>query len=249
MTNLTFKNPFGSYKDKHVGMSAVFFGSGPTILDCDFNTIPGDFLRFGTNDQIFLDGIDLDYWFMGDSAPQVPSKFYDRFDEYNDYLPKKQKFVRYCNWEDNRIITVPNWGQVPRNGQLPLNLKNSQYYISDSGGNPSHCLFKKDISEGTLMCVASISFEILQFILYCGIKNIFLVGHDCDYSNGTFAKIMVGKYQRADFYILKYWKIAKEWIDENYPDVKLFSINPVALDIFPEVEINNIEYGLRGKES
>lgn len=228
-------SPFAPYKDCHSGESAMFFGSGPSILQYDFTQIPDNFLRFGTNDQIFLEGIDLDYWFMGDAMPQVPSKFYDRFEEYNDYLPKKQKFVRYCNWEDNRAITVPKWGEVPRNGQLPLNLKNSKYYVCSSGGNPPDCLFRKDIAQENMLAVASISFEVLQFILHTGIKNIFLVGHDCDYSNGTFAKIMIGKQQQADYYILRYWKIVKEWINENYPDVQLFSINPVALDIFPVV--------------
>tara|TARA_R100000008_G_scaffold86571_1_gene80218 strand:+ start:510 stop:1229 length:720 start_codon:yes stop_codon:yes gene_type:complete len=235
MVEDVFENPFGPYMNKHSGQSAVFFGSGPSILQFDFATIPDEFLRFGTNDQIFLEGIDLDYWFMGDAMPQVPSKFYDRFQEYDDYSPKKQKFVRYCNWKDDRKISVPNWGEVPRNGQLPLNLKNSKYYICDSGGNPSSCLFRKDISLENLVAVASISFEVLQFILFCGVKNIFLVGHDCDYSNGTFAKIMIGKQQQADYYILRYWKIVKDWISKNYPDVKLFSINPVALDIFPEI--------------
>ena len=241
MTNRTFENPFGPYKNKHLNTSAVFFGSGPTILDFDFNRIPDGFLRFGTNDQIFLDGIDLDYWFMGDALPQVPSKFYERLNEYNDYTPKKQKFVRYCMWEDNRRISIPGIGEVPRNGQLPLNLKNTKYYMCDSGGNPDVCLFNKDLGIGKMLAVSSISFEVLQFILHTGVKNIFLVGHDCDYSNGTFAKIMIGKQQRADYYIHRYWKVVDEWIKENYPNVNIFSINPVALDIFPTKTIEEMK--------
>jgi hypothetical protein len=77
-------------------------------------------------------------------------------------------------------------------------------------------------------------------MLYCGVKEIFLVGHDCDYSNGTFAKIMIGKQQNADYYILRYWSIVKEWIEENYPDVKVYSVNPVALHIFPTIQQKNI---------
>jgi len=240
MIEETFINPFGPYKNIHQNSSAFFFGSGPTILNFDFENIPKDFLRFGTNDQIFLEGIDLDYWFMGDAMPQIPDKFYNKFEVYNDYNPKKQKFVRYCNWEDSRKISVPGWGEVPRNGQLPLNIKNAKYYICDSGGNPSNCLFNKELSEGNLTAVASISFEVLQFILYAGIKNIFLVGHDCDYSNGTFAKIMIGKQQQAGYYIHRYWNIVNAWIKENYPDVKIFSINPIALGIFPEVSLNEL---------
>ena len=44
---------------------------------------------------------------------------------------------------------------------------------------------------------------------------------------------MIGKAQRAGHYILRYWKIVKEYIDNQYPDVEIVVINPVALDIFP----------------
>lgn len=236
---MNFDNPFAEYKNKHLGQSAILFGSGPTILDFNSGQVPPDVLRYGVNDQIFLN-LNLDYWFMGDAMPQIPSKFYDRFQEYNDYEPNMQKFIRVCNWPDNREITVPGWGNVPRNGQLPYGMKNSKYYMCDSGGNPDHCLFEKDISVGNLTAVASISFEALQFMLFCGIKNVFLVGHDCNYDKGTFAKYMIGKQQGADYWILRYWRIVKDWIDQNYPDVKIYSVNPVALDIFPTVETSNI---------
>ena len=238
--NPNISNPFAPYKDSHAGATAILCGSGPTLLEFDASLVPGEVLRFGVNDQIFLD-LDLDYWFMGDSVPQVPDKFWNRYSHFNDYLPKRQKFVRFCNWVDDREIIIQPYGRVPRNGQLPLNLKNAKYYVSDSGGNPYHCKFKKNIAEGNLTSVASITFEVLQFMLYCGIKKIFLVGQDCDYSGGTFAKIMIGKQQRADYYILRYWKHVKEWIAENYSDVEIYSINPVALDIFPEAKIEDIK--------
>jgi hypothetical protein len=231
MSNIV--NPFTPYKNIHFGESCIIFGSGPSILNFDITTVPKHFLRFGVNDQIFLN-LSLDYWFMGDAMPQVPSKFYERFNEYNEYLPRGQKFVRYCNWVDNRHITIPGWGKVPRNGQLPMNMKNSKYYICDWGGNPDMCVFKEDISKGHLFAVASITFEVLQFALYCGIKKIFLVGQDCDYSQGTFAKIMIGQSQGAGPSIIRYWKLVKDWINVNYSDVEIYSINPVALDIFPE---------------
>ena len=233
------KNPFSDYKNSHSGATAILFGSGPSLLQFDAGNIPGSILRFGVNDQIFLN-LDLDYWFMGDSVPQVPSKFWDRLKDYNDYTPKLQKFIRYCNWKDDRKIVVPPYGFVSRNGQLPWGMKNSKYYVADSGGNPEQCLFKKDMSQGHLAAVASISFEVLQFMLYCGVQKIFLVGHDCDYSNGTFAKIMIGKQQQADYYILRYWKIVKEWVEENYGGVQIYSINPVALDVFPEAHIKDM---------
>jgi len=227
-------NPFAPYENIHKGKTAILFGSGPSILDFDNKVVSDNILRFGVNDQIFLN-LELDYWFMGDSMPQVPSKFYDRIDEYQNYKPKRQKFVRICTWETDRTVQIHHKGEtivVPRNGQLPL-IKNVKYYTADSGGNPNVCLFNEDLSVGKLKAVSSISFEALQFMLYAGIKKIYLVGHDCDYSNGTFAKIMIGKAQRADHYILRYWKIVKEYINNKHPDVEIIVVNPVALDIFP----------------
>jgi hypothetical protein len=231
-------NPFKAYENKHKSRSAILFGSGPSILNFDPSIVPDNVLRFGVNDQIFLN-LSLDYWFMGDAMPQIPDKFYDRFEEFDEYTPKEQKFIRLCNWKDEREISVPRWGKVPRNGQLP-NLKNSKYYIADSGGNPEKCLFKKDISGGNLFAVASITFEVLQFMLYCGVKKIYLVGQDSDYTNGTFRGYKIGLAQGAGPCILNYWKLVDDWIKENYPDVEIFSINPVGLKLFPEVLATNI---------
>jgi len=93
---MNIPNPFIDYKNKHLGESAILFGSGPTILEFNCGQVPSNVLRYGVNDQIFLD-LNLDYWFMGDAMPQIPSKFYDKFLEYNDYQPNIQKFIRYCN--------------------------------------------------------------------------------------------------------------------------------------------------------
>ena len=96
------KNPFGDYKNSHLGRSGVLFGSGPSLLQFDTTNLPDNVLRFGVNDQIFLD-LDLDYWFMGDANPQYTPKFYDLFEHYNEYKPALGKFIRVCKWdEDNR---------------------------------------------------------------------------------------------------------------------------------------------------
>jgi hypothetical protein len=232
-------NAFAEYHNKHEGASAILFGSGPTILEFNSGQVPSDVLRYGVNDQIFLD-LNLDYWFMGDAMPQVPEKFYNRYKEYNEYKPNIQKFVRFQVWEDNRVIDVPPYGELPRSGQMPARMKHAKYYACDSDGNPDTCMFKKDITDGALIAVASISFEVLQFMLFSGIKKIYLVGHDCNYDKGTFAKIMIGKEQQAGYWIARYWGIVKGWIEENYPDVEIYSINPVSLNIFPTADQNNI---------
>jgi hypothetical protein len=114
-------------------------------------------------------------------------------------------------------------------------MKHAQYYEAHEGGNPPQCLFKKDISEGSMSCVASISFEALQFMLYTGITKIYLVGHDCDYSEGTFTGTPTGQWHNAGYHIHEYWKVVKEWIEINYPHVEIYSINPVGLKLFPTI--------------
>ena len=86
-----------------------------------------------------------------------------------------------------------------------------------------------------MSCVASISFEALQFMLYTGVTKIYLVGHDCDYTEGTFTGTPTGRWHDAGYYIHKYWKVVKEWVEVHYPEVEIYSINPVGLSIFPTI--------------
>ena len=196
-----------------------------------FLRYPDHFLRFGINDQIFLKGIDLDYWFMGDSHRQDKKYFFDRIEMYNEYKPKKGKFIRICNWSRDEFIKI-NGKYVHRNGQLPLNLKYSKYYISASAGNPNFCVFNEDLAEGSLKSVASIAFEILQFAMYTGVKKLFLVGHDCDYSQGDYNNSNVGKELNAGYWISKYWKVVEPWIKNKYPDLNISWVDPKGVHLF-----------------
>ena len=227
---INIQNPFGPYKNIHKGKSAILFGSGPTLLDFNSGQVPSDVLRFGINDQIFLD-LNLDYWFMGDSHRQEPDYFFGKFELYNDYKPNKQKFVRFCNWHKDQFIEV-HGKKVNRNGQLPLNMKHTKYYIADSCGNPDECVFNDDLGVGNMCAVASITFEILQFALYTGIDKLFLIGHDCDYKSGDYNKSVIGKNLNAGYWISKYWKVCKPWIEEKYPDLKIYWVEPMGVFLF-----------------
>lgn len=232
-------NVFSEYKDVHKGKSCVFYGCGPTIKDFNKHNVPDDFIKIGVNESLLLD-LNLDYWFMGDSNPQDRTKFWDKLDLYKTRKTTISKFVRICKWAEGHTIYLDGVGNVPRNGQLPLGMSDCLYYEAVLGGNTNECMFKKDISEGPLVDVASISFEVLQFILFTGITKIYLVGHDCDYSKGTFTGCMVGQRHNAGMHILNYWKVIKGWVKKNYPEVQIFSINPVALTHYNEVKQEDI---------
>jgi hypothetical protein len=213
-------NPFGPYKNIHEGRSCVFFGGGPTVKLYDREQTGPDVLKIGLNEHIYLD-LDLDYWFMGDSFPRDRTKVIDCMEDYNNYKPNIQKFIRHQNWGSR--------------GSMPPDMKYSKYYPCDVSHDTSVCHFKREISDGSLFSTASTSFEVLQFILYTGIKNIYLVGHDCNYSKGTFRTNVSGvMYFNEASSILEYWKTVAKWIEKFYPDVNIYSINPVSLTIFPE---------------
>ena len=202
------------YKNIHKGQKAVLFGSGPTIKNFDPITIPSDFIKAGSNEQIFLD-LDLDYWFMCDTTDDK-NKFWNKFDNYNNYKPKKSKFIA-------------DMGEV-RN-KPPKGIKHAEYYYSEKKHS-----FTKNIDSELIPTKSSITFDIVQFLLYMGIKIIYLVGHDCDYSKGTFTGTKIGKYQNSGPSIIERWKNCNKWINEEYPDTKIYSINPVKLKLF---EIKN----------
>jgi len=218
------ENPFKPYENIHLGESCILFGCGPSIEKYDASLADSNILKVGLNESIYLD-LDLDYWFMGDAFPRDPNKFLNHFDDYNNYKPRLQKFIRHPTWN------------CP--GALPKNMKYAKYYPCDLDDVPAwiECKIKKDISMAPLWSGATIAFEALQFVLYSGIKKIYLVGHDCDYSNGTFRTKFHGSQGSG---LIECWACTKEWVNINYPDVSFFSVNPVALKIFEEVRNDEI---------
>lgn len=237
-------NPFGPYKDVHQGMSAILFGSGPSLLKFDTKQVPSDVLKFGINDQIFLN-LGLDYWFMGDSHRQDPDYFFTKFNQYNDYAPNRQKFVRICGWDQDQYILL-NGTPVNRNGQLPLGMKNTKYYFAVSSGNPDNCLFNEDLGVGNICAVASITFEILQFLLYTGVTSLFLIGHDCDYTTGDYSGSEIGKNLNAGYWISKYWKVCQPWIEKKYPNLNIYWVDPVGVDLYESMTLEQ-SYALMSK--
>lgn len=218
------KNPFGKYKNAHKNESVILYGSGPSIQK--FNTSK-NVLKIGMNEQIYLD-LDLDYWFMGDPRNRQPEKFRNCKKDYDDYRPKIAKFIR---WKLG----------VPRRQKMPYNMPHSTYYLAKYQDFKDTCLYKKNIDEGTLPSYKSITDEALQFALFAGFKRIYLVGHDCDYSSGTFrTERHAESASEEEELLLLNWGHIKEWVKENYPDVEIYSINPVALRIFEEVSEKDI---------
>ena len=209
---------FQEYKGKHEGKSVVLFGTGPTVDE--YKDIH-DVVKIGTNEIIYKPYV-MDYYFIGDAGNSNRGFNSDRL-AYMDYKPRIAKFYR----ASRRGI----------NG-MPSGLKDGYYYsVTDkvrSGG-----MLYSDITQGLGM-YATISLEALQFALYTGVKNVYLVGHDCDYTDGSFYDKDNAKYE-YNAYMINAWKIANKWVQKNYPGTFIGIINPVKLDIFQECGYKDIK--------
>jgi len=203
---------FEKFRNKHLAETAFFFGSGPTVRDFDIS-LAKDAVRIGVNETIFL-GFELDYFFTGDAADP---KFYQRIEEFNSFEARIQKFVGIDPRDE---LNIPK--------RIPGSVKNSLHY-----NTRLRSVFSPDPTIFPIARWGSISFDVMQVLSFMGFKKIYLVGHDCDYSKGTFhTSFSTGNGEMVK--LLSHWNKMKNFLENCYPDLEVYSINPVALKIFKD---------------
>ena len=234
---------FGEFEGRHAGQSCLFFGTGPTLTEFDDVGFSKDVVRIGSNELVHTD-IVLDYYFIGDAEPgPPPNKGYLANPKiYDEYAPRIQKFVR-----------DPIWRNVGAHGSstIPAGMPGARYYKCHIGGRRGDTSqpysidsWRPDILDRPLYAYSTISFEALQFILFTGVTSIYLVGHDCDYTNGTFQSPNAnGEFHKScgpDQ--CGGWEMAKKYISENFPEVRILSVRPVGLKgLFDDVRVPESE--------
>jgi len=215
------------YKNIHRGETAVLVGGGPSIDK--FKPIK-DALYVGVNwigkDKLFNqeleDFITVDYYFMCDRDRHMPP----------DFKVKKQKFCASLVWSG---------GDFKEWKEAHVTYEESKKFNSVILGCGD--VFHRDISDNPIMG-GTITMAALQFILYAGFSKIYLVGQDCsgDTAFGSSRNNPMGagwgkhsnNYQGPD--VQRCWDHAKEFINKEYPKVKVVSINPVKLKGYFEDE-------------
>ena len=207
------------YKDRHSGESILYFGSGKSLSLYDNNK---SILKVGAGGILFWEKEVMDYYFITDSGrPGTHAHlgcvfgYYDKQKEHDEYKPGIEKIYR---------LSRAGLSGMPSG-------KDATYYnitkrVNDVRGLP----FFKDITLGLGYGYTS-SVEIIQFLCYMGFKNIYLIGHDCDYSNGSFLN---ERPPMGASKLIEVWRKIKLWVERDYPDTNIFSINPINLKIFPE---------------
>lgn len=209
---------FEDYKNEHYGQEAVIMGTGPSINRLGKAAL--DFLWdkvvIGCNEMVFFER-PVDYYFIGDAQTKLRG-YNSNPEAYNAFQPKLQKFYR-------DPLYATSYCKIPRG------LTDGIYYPCNFVPDD---LFPSSIEEiPPLRDCYSVSFEMIQFALYAGFKTIYLVGQDCDYSDGTFNsdKVLDSVHEHINK-VLYSWSLFEEWRVFNCPDVRFLNINPVKMRRF-----------------
>ena len=229
---------FKPFKDIHKGMSAAVMGCGPTLNLYDGSK---NLIHVGCNELLYSQELSLDYHFVGDSQSDWPDRkktFAKDPKAYNDYSPNISKFVRDHPQDECSIIQA-NKGRLV-SGAL-------HYDVATPGmtykGFKKHRQkeFQKDILSNYMYSRISITWEMMQFILWTGVSRIYLMGHDCSYREGTVHNPTVRAYggmPRSG--LIEKWKEIKVWIEKEYPNVDVACINPDEMRCFKEVTLDQV---------
>lgn len=215
---------FLPYKNKYLNQKCVVFGTGPSLALYKYNKTDNS-IKIGVNEIIHWDEV-MDYYFIGDAGNKNQG-FNSNPNIYINYQPTKCKFFR-----SNKQVAR----HIP---QLPQNITDTTYYTT-TDWSFYHKRYKNIPSDFSTQIHekitdgGSIIFEAIQFVLYCGFTDIDIVGCDCDYKNGTFFTKKHIDLSLGEFF-LSSWKKFKNFVDNNYPQVKINIINPVAMNLFNEL--------------
>lgn len=135
----------------------------------------------------------------------------------NKIKPNKASFIGQC------INGTPSWGFTDEDIKLFSGL--AYYMCYDEYSDYQKDIINKPIWDKG----CSVVFSAMQFLLWCEPKEIYLVGCDCTTNRFDNTKSMINPNQT-----IEYWKKIKNFANLNYPNIKIYSINPIGLkDIFP----------------
>ena len=223
----------------HQNQSAVVFGAGPSLLD--YKEIDdGSFIRVSCNRQIFREEILPFHLYINvDGGAGKKHSYASEFKEEIDYYqPLYAKFygvhwkVLYDAYVDAEAIPFMIYTTKYRNHPYSDRAgRRNTTKVEDV--NLVHTVkFSKDISVLPPALNSNVAFPIMQILLYMGFSKIFLFGFDASGGgrwNYPTAYWNVERYGESIVQWPKRWYFFRKWQKEEYPDVKIINVNPVAL--------------------
>ena len=117
----------------------------------------------------------------------------------------------------------------------------TRYYVDRDGtkrdcyvqdlvkGDAETGTFVKDISKSYPQIGGSVAMLMMQFLLFMGFLEFYLVGFDCTGAHCDNDIYYPPGYLEIGTQAHVRWHFLKKWIDKTYPKVKIFNVNPVML--------------------
>lgn len=226
------RNAFEKYRGIYAGKRVVLCATGPTLEY--YKPIDGA-IHVGVNRAFKYDNVDFDYLFAQDEFPEGMSKI-------NNYRNGKCKKF-YGVISQNRASVVEK--EVSRIAPVNINRANATPYILADTPN---MYWPYDLAFEPIGDFQGTVFSALQFILYTQPSEIYLVGCDCSFGQKH------SKKQESYNYQMNSWKIFADVVGKLYPNISVFSVNPIGLrgmffDVYtrdflqkhPEIDTDDIE--------
>ncbi len=220
-----FNKHLEKFKNIHKGQSGIFLAPGKSFTE-EWDGPPNysyytDSVKATVNRMIYLNSRvanSVDYYFFGS--------------EYNTHADWKQQIDEYCK----RTPNIVKFASAYENGRSHKEINRGNIYQEQADKLGALCwennlsMFSNDIANYAVFG-HSITFPIMQFLLYMGCNPIYLVGCDGGLTAGD---------NSNNSHIMSLWKVFKIWKNIEYKDVEIVSINPVSLkDLFRNVYISS----------
>ena len=229
---------FEPFKDIHQGQTAIVMGCGPSLKLYDGTK---KVIHVGCNELLYSSNLNIDYYFVGDAQTAWVGKtktFCTDQKAYNAYKPSIAKFVRDHPQPECSILQSNKGHPVDHALHYDVCPKGMSFKDFKRERQKD---FQKDIVNNYMYSRLSITWEMLQFILWTGVSRIYLMGQDCSYASGTIHNPdhhAYGGVPRVG--LINRWADFKVWAAKNYPDTKIMCVNPVAMNHYEEATIDQI---------
>lgn len=220
-------------KGKYEGKRCFVIGAGPSLTMGDLDAIKDEY-SFGVNSLIL--SLDKTIWrptFYG-----VSDKYaYEIFHHQIETHPELNVFV---SDQVNNLFALPEWIKV-----FPTN--NFDYNICRMKNKLSKIAFSDDL-YAAVYSAYSIIFALMQFAVYMGFKEIYLLGCDCTYTKGQTHFVKFGhrntmKIEDGIKFIRVHEKF-KEFADSR--GVKVINCTRGGmLEVYPRMQLEDVLASLK----
>ena len=205
-----------SYRGVHAGRAAVLFLSGPTLAQ--YVAPEPDLVTCGVNTVIFHRQ-DLDYFFIQDPGKKNHQNSYvNRKAEYDEFKPRIAKF-----YGTTLCSTLESADAIPYQFTHGPIIKKDGASIEDPDVPAD---FSNNLANKPPAAAGSVAFPALQFLLWTGVKKIYIVGADIT-DGRRIGELPMQNYVKQNH--LGRWKEFEKWVAIAYPDVEIIPLNPVGL--------------------